>query len=107
MSWSKQKPEPPPTGSEWYWYWDPQEKAPWVTEIYKGCWKYYDFDGFWWDEPVSRPPESPTFKEKKTRKRKYNKKKRQHKEPSKEKEMISAVASMPAEPSSYKGKGLL
>ena len=49
MSWTLKKPEAPEIGSDWYWYWDEDEKEPVVTEIYKGCWKYYAYGGYWWD----------------------------------------------------------
>ena len=59
--WTKEKPEPPEHGSDWYWYWDTDEKRPWVVEIYKGCWKFYVYQGYWWDVPISRPKVDPDF----------------------------------------------
>jgi hypothetical protein len=112
MAWTLEKPETPQTGSAWYWYWDPSEKDPCVTEIYKGCWKYFAYDGYWWDEPVKRPPETPEFKKKEKVKKKRKKKAKQvsKTDNSKKQEMQSALLSMPSEekPSKkFRGRGIL
>lgn len=104
MSWTRKIPEPPPTGSEWYWYWDPKEKEPWITEIYKGCWKFYTYEGLWWEEPVKRPSESPNFKNK-TKVKEQKKERKVCKNP--QQEILSALESMPKESKPKRGRGLL
>ena len=111
MSWTLKKPEAPEIGSDWYWYWDEDEKEPVVTEIYKGCWKYYAYGGYWWDEPVIRPSERLEFKkkEKKGKVKKKPKQKQVSEPDTKKQELQSALLSMPAgeTPQKFRGKGIL